>query len=80
MDERDLLACVEAAAHGFEIVQSLYPSWRFKAADTVAAFALHGCLCHGPFIPIADEADRPRWAKMLSSFTIRLSRDGVRID
>lgn len=38
MDERALLDCVAWVAHGFEIVQSLYPGWRFTAADTVAAF------------------------------------------
>ena len=80
MDERDLLACIEAVAHGFEIVQSLYPGWRFRAADTIAAFGLHGCLCHGPFIPIASEPDSSHWTAMLSSFSIRLSRDGVFVD
>lgn len=38
MDERALLDCVAWVAHGFEIVQSLYPGWRFTAADTAAAF------------------------------------------
>jgi 2-oxo-3-hexenedioate decarboxylase len=51
MDERAILGCIDAVAHGFEIVQSLFPDWRFQAADTVAAFALHGRLRHGPLIP-----------------------------
>ena len=80
MDEHDLLACIDAVAHGFEIVQSLYPGWRFRAADTIAAFGLHGCLCHGPFIPIASKPDPSHWTAMLSSFSIRLSRDSVFTD
>lgn len=47
MDERALLDCIEWVAHGFEIVQSHYPGWRFTAADTVAAFGLHGALLLG---------------------------------
>jgi 2-oxo-3-hexenedioate decarboxylase len=44
IDERALLGCVEWVAHGFEIVQSIFPGWRFQAADTVAAFGLHGAV------------------------------------
>lgn len=80
MDEQDLVSCIDAVAHGFEIVQSLFPGWRFRAPDTVAAFGLHGRLCHGPFVPVAGDPDRSRWAAMLSDFTIALDRDGVEID
>jgi 2-keto-4-pentenoate hydratase len=43
----DILACVDWIAHGFEIVQSPYPDWKFKAPDTVAANGLHGALLIG---------------------------------
>jgi 2-oxo-3-hexenedioate decarboxylase len=79
MDERELIACVDAAAHGVEIVQSVFPGWRFKAADTVAAFALHGCYRHGPFVPIAP-AERPCWLEMLAGFEIALFKDGAEAD
>jgi 2-oxo-3-hexenedioate decarboxylase len=79
MDERALLTCIDAAAHGFEIVQSLYPDWRFKAADTVAAFALHGCYRCGRFVRIAP-TQRDRWFEQLAGFGIALYRDGVEID
>jgi 2-oxo-3-hexenedioate decarboxylase len=79
MDERELIACVDAAAHGVEIVQSPFPGWRFKAADTVAAFALHGCYRHGGFVPIAS-AERPRWLEMLTGFEIALFKNGVEAD
>jgi hypothetical protein len=44
MDQAALIGCLDWVAAGFEIVQSLYPGWRFAAPDTVAAFGLHG-LC-----------------------------------
>ena len=79
MDERDLLACIEAVAHGFEIVQSIFPGWRFQAADTVAAFGLHGALLLGPPEAItATNADH--WHERLAGFEITLMRDGVDAD
>lgn len=79
MDARALLDCIDAVGHGFELVQSLFPGWRFAAADTVAAFALHGRYCCGPLSPIAA-ADRAHWLSMLEEFEIALSKDGTEID
>jgi 2-oxo-3-hexenedioate decarboxylase len=79
MDETALLGCIDAVAHGFEIVQSIFPGWRFKAADTVAAFALHGRYVRGPLVAIAD-AERADWQKTLREFSITLFRDGAEID
>jgi 2-oxo-3-hexenedioate decarboxylase len=79
MDERDLLSCVAWVSHGFEIVQSLFPGWRFQAADTVAAFGLHGALLLGPQVRV-EAADRDRWYEQLRSFEITLLRDGVAAD
>jgi 2-oxo-3-hexenedioate decarboxylase len=54
LDGPALLDCIDGIAHGFEIVQSVYPGWRFKAADTVAAFALHGRnVLDGPLAALA---------------------------
>ncbi|MGA1209392.1 MAG: 2-keto-4-pentenoate hydratase [Gemmobacter sp.] len=79
MGPEALMGCIEAVAHGFEIVQSLYPGWRFRAADTVAAFALHGALVTGPFVPVPDDA-RARWAEELGAFGIELWCDGALMD
>jgi 2-oxo-3-hexenedioate decarboxylase len=79
MDERALLGCLAWVAHGFEIVQSLYPGWRFEAADTVAAFGLHGALLVGPHSPIAA-ADADLWHKRLAGFDITLTRNGIDAD
>ena len=48
MDERGLLGCIEWVAHGFEIVQSIFPHWTFTLADTIVASGLHGALLIGP--------------------------------
>ena len=78
MDEDGLLACVGWVAHGFEIVQSIFPGWRFTAADTVAAFGLHGALLVGPRHPVADGA--PDWRRCLPDFAISLKCDGTIVE
>lgn len=79
MDESELVVCVDAVGHGFEIVQSVYPGWRFRVADTVAAFALHGAYRYGPLAPV-EPADRREWVARLSRFEIALYRNGSMID
>ena len=78
MDERALLGCVEWIAHGFEIVQSIFPEWRFRAPDTVAAYGLHGMLWIGPRHAAAARADA--WMRELSAFEIDLVRNGAPAD
>lgn len=77
MDEHALLGCIGSIAHGFEIVQSIYPGWKFSAADTVAAGGLHGALLLGPSMDIATIDDPLR---TLSTFTLTLSRGGETVD
>jgi 2-oxo-3-hexenedioate decarboxylase len=72
--ERAVLDCVEWLAHGFEIVQSPYPGWKFAAVDTMAAFGLHGSLVVGTQHPA--EAIDDVIAK-LRGFKISLSQDAV---
>lgn len=79
MDERAILGCVGWVAHGFEIVDSLFPGWRFAAADTIAAGGLHGLLLLGPRCPVAAGSGTD-WAAALASFEITLARDGGTVD
>lgn len=79
MDERALLSCVEWVAHGFEVVQSLFRGWRFTAADTVAAFGLHGALLIGPPTTVTPTSIAS-WHECLASFGITLLRDGIEAD
>ena len=57
MSERELAACIEWVAHGYEIVHTHFDAWRFKVADTVVDFALHGRLFVGRRVPIQRFAD-----------------------
>ena len=74
MDERALLGCIDEVAHGFEIVQSIYPGWAFTAPDAVAAFGLHGALLLGPWH--SATANEEEWKQALSTFTVDLLRNG----
>jgi 2-oxo-3-hexenedioate decarboxylase len=78
MDETALLACIDWVGHGFEIVQSIFPGWKFSAPDTVAAFGLHGALLIGPRHSIA--AHTGDWSRTLSTFEIDLKREGTVVD
>jgi 2-oxo-3-hexenedioate decarboxylase len=79
MDEVALLGCIGWVAHGFEIVHSMFPAWRFAAADTVAAFALHGAYRMGPRVPIGAQPAAD-WLAALVNFEISLYRDGAFVD
>ena len=70
MDERELLSCIGWIAHGYEIVQSIFPDWKFAASDTVAAFGLHGALFIGERHLIGGDADN--WLTALADFRITL--------
>jgi 2-oxo-3-hexenedioate decarboxylase len=79
MSEAEILGCVDWIAHGFEIVQSIFPGWKFQAPDTVAAYALHGAYRLGPRRKISSK-ESAGWLKTLQSFEIELSKDGKLID
>ncbi|MBZ2167438.1 2-keto-4-pentenoate hydratase [Marinobacter sp. F4216] len=75
---RGVLDAIDWVAHGFEIVQSHYPGWKFQAPDTVADWALHGTLLIGPALPLAKLGSDPVAA--LESFSLDLSCDGRHIE
>jgi 2-oxo-3-hexenedioate decarboxylase len=77
MSASKLLGCIDWVAHGFEIVQSIFPAWKFMPADTVAAYGLHGALLIGPRHKVTAEGD---WARMLETFEIDLFCNGVLAD
>jgi 2-keto-4-pentenoate hydratase len=78
MDEAALLSCVAWVALGFEIVQSIFPGWKFSVADTIAANGLHGALLIGPRHPFEPRA--AEWQRALSAFEIDLSCNGHTVD
>lgn len=70
-----ILASIDWVAHAFEIVQSHFPGWKFKAADTVADWALHGTLLVGEPQDVADLGEDP--VGMLETFALTLYRNDV---
>ena len=71
MNADALASCVNAAMPGFEVVQSVYPGWRFTAAEAVAAHGLHGALVVGASLPLDPAA--------LAGLEVSLDRDGERV-
>ena len=67
---------IDWIAHGFEIVQSPYPDWKFNAAEAIAAQSLHGALLVGPKKRRAEIADA--WQAM-ASISLTLSLDGKQV-
>jgi len=78
MDDAALIGCVEWVAHGFELVQSIFPNWKFSPADTVAANGLHGALLIGPRHPVGARAEE--WRRTLTAFDIDLKCNGAPMD
>ena len=74
-DAAAALDAVEWVALGFEIIDCVYPEWKFQPADFVAAFGLHAALIVGE--PRRVDADSiPALVQQLARFTLQLRRNG----
>jgi len=78
-DASAVLACVDWVAPGFEIVQSHFPDWKFKAPDCTADCALHGALVVGTPVEVTA-ANRAELAERLPICAVTLSRHDTVID
>jgi 2-oxo-3-hexenedioate decarboxylase len=79
MEIAEIARSVGWVAHGFEVVQSIFPGWRFQVADCVADGGLHGRLFVGPRRELSD-TERETLAADLSALTISLRRNGALVD
>ncbi len=79
MDEATLMGCIDWIAHGFEIVQSLFPDWKFKGADCIAAFGLHGALLCGPQTAITS-SNGAAILRALTEFSLTIRCNGEVMD
>jgi 2-oxo-3-hexenedioate decarboxylase len=70
MDETALIECIDWVALGYEVVQSIFPGWKFSAADTIAANALHGALLVGNRRAVAPR--KRAWQQELAAFRVEL--------
>jgi 2-keto-4-pentenoate hydratase len=71
MDENALLDCIDWLSLGYEIVQTIFPGWKFEPADTVATNALHGALYIGERHAVTPR--KTEWLRELASFEVNLS-------
>ena len=78
MTDRALAECIEWFGHGFEIVQSVYPSWSFTGFDTIAANGLHGALLMGERLAVRGR--EAELASTLVNFDVNLLRSGTSMD
>ena len=75
MTDNSLFDCIEWVALGYEIVASIYPGWKFTAADAVAANGVHGGFLVGNRHPVAPR--KAQWLPELAAFEIALYCDGT---
>jgi 2-oxo-3-hexenedioate decarboxylase len=75
MTDDALLDCVDWIALGYEVVQSIFPGWKFTVADVVAANGVHGRLLVGNRHPVAPR--KAQWLRELAAFEVVLSCDGA---
>ena len=78
MDDEALARCLAWVAHGFEIVQSIYPGWDCLAADAVAGFGMHAALWIGPRHSVAARASE--WSRELTTCAAELLCNGKSVD
>jgi 2-keto-4-pentenoate hydratase len=77
-DMAAVLACIDWVAHGFEMVQSPYPDWKFQAPDAIAVGGLHARLLVGKRQPV--DALGPGLESALAAFSLALSEGGRLIE
>ena len=75
----DALEAVEWFALGFEIVDCVFPDWKFQPADFVASYGLHAALIVGEPVHVEPEMIAAL-AEQLPTFKVRLLRDGQLIE
>ena len=73
MSDSALVDCIEWVALGYEIVQSIFPNWKFAAADTVAANGVHRALLIGKRYAVAPR--QTDWKRELATFEVELYCD-----
>jgi 2-oxo-3-hexenedioate decarboxylase len=75
-DPAAALAAIDWLALGFEIIDAVYPEWKFRPADFVAAYGLHAALVVGE--PARVDADTiASLVEQLPIFTLRLMKNGA---
>ena len=72
VDAAAVLGAAEWIALGFEIIDCVFPDWKFQPPDFVASFGLHAGLMVGEPLRVQSEMI-PALVDQLPSFTVRIS-------
>ncbi len=72
-----LVAAVDWVAHGYEIVHTHFPGWKFTAAQAVADGGLHGLLLLGHSVKLDAGMAPDAVVASLAGLRIKLYGDGV---
>jgi 2-oxo-3-hexenedioate decarboxylase len=79
LDPAAVLEAVEWLALGFEIIDCVFPDWKFQPADFVASFGFHAALVVGQ-PRVVDAAMIPALVEELPRFKVRLLKNGEPAD
>jgi 2-keto-4-pentenoate hydratase len=72
-----LVAAIDWVAHGYEIVHTHFPGWKFSAAQAVADGGLHGRLLVGHTVALPATTEPEALMEALAGLRLRLYADGV---
>jgi 2-oxo-3-hexenedioate decarboxylase len=75
----DIMQSIEWIALGFEIIDCVYPDWKFQPPDFVAAFGLHAALMVGTPLIVTSNSSA-EIAAQLAQFKVRLYRNGQLVE
>jgi len=72
-----LVAAMDWVAHGYEIVHTHFPGWKFSAAQAVADGCLHGRLLVGHAVKLPAGTSPETLIESLAGVQLKLYADGV---
>jgi 2-keto-4-pentenoate hydratase len=78
-DAAAVLDAVEWLALGFEIIDCIFPDWKFQPVDFVASYGLHAALIVGAPLLI-EPSTIPALAEALPRFKVRLMKNGELVE
>jgi 2-oxo-3-hexenedioate decarboxylase len=74
-DPAAVLEAVEWLALGFEVIECVFPAWKFQPVDFVASYGLHAALIVGDPLRV-DSSMIPSLVEALPRFTVQLKKNG----
>jgi 2-dehydropantoate 2-reductase len=79
IDPAAVLDAVEWVALGFEIIDCVFPDWKFQPADFVAAYGLHAALVVGE-PRVVEPGMIPALVDALPRFKVKLAKNGELVE